>query len=352
MGTGITGWYREAEDILVEVTGAVQHQRAFSLSRLEALAATLVSSLQHNDELLVEALSGPSGSPLITNLINVGILGTKIGIGLGYYGAELSRLALAGLLHDIGLFTVPISLVTKTSRLTTEERALIEQHPELGYQVILRCGSGYQWLAQLVRHAHERVNGQGYPNRLRGQDISEMALILGVVDVFDALISERPYRNRLLPHEAVKEILVAERTTFPREIQKALVEQLSVYPLGTVVRLTTDEVGTVVKINTRYPTRPVVRMDESPTDTGMEIRQTDLSHSPLIAVVEVIQRPVVGSIRFPNTPSDLKTSLAPGSASNQFTSLLESLDAIAGSIQNAVKARASRGGQSDIRDTR
>lgn len=351
MGTGMTGWYREAEEVLVEVTGEVQ-QRGFSLARLEPLAATLVSSLQHNDELLVEALSGPSGSPLITNLINVGILGTKIGIGLGYYGPELNRLALAGLLHDIGLFAVPRSLVTKTGRLTTEERALIEQHPELGCGAILQCGPAYHWLAQLVRQAHERINGQGYPKRLKGHDISEMALILGVVDVFDALVSERPYRNRLLPHEAVKEILVAERMTFPREIQKALVEQLSMYPLGTMVRLTTDEVGTVVKINTRYPTRPIVKIDESPTEKGMGERQIDLSHTPLIAIVDVIKRPFVGSIRFSDRPSDRNASLAPGSASSQFTSLLESLDAIAGSIQNVVKARASVGGRSETGDTR
>lgn len=341
----MTGWYRETETILLEVASAIQQHQPISLTRLESVATSLVSSLQATDELLLEALSGPSGSPVITNLINVGILGTKVGLGLGYYGQELNRLALSGLLHDIGLFTIPTSVVAKVGRLTTEERASIEQHPEYGYQLILSCGPSYQWLARIVRQAHERVNGEGYPNRLKGQDISEMAMILGVVDVFDALISDRPYRNRLFPHEAVKEILLAERMRFPREIQKALIEQLSVYPLGSIVRLTTDAVGTVVKTNTRYPTRPVVQLNQPIIHHGQEIRRIDLSRTPLITIVEVIRRSVVGSTRIAAPPPEAKTGLLQGSASDQFTALLENLDAVAGSIQHAVNSRVSLGGQ-------
>lgn len=348
----MTGWYRETEKLLLELTGAIQQHQPISLTRLEPVAASLVSSLQTSDELLLDALSGPPGSPLITNLINVGILGTKVGIGLGYYGQELNRLALAGLLHDIGLFTVPTSLVTKTGRLTAEERILIERHPEYGYQVILQSGSHYYWLAQLVRQVHERMNGEGYPHRLTGQEISEMAMILGVVDVFDALISERPYRIRLLPHEAVKEILVAERMRFPREVQKALIEQLSIYPLGTIVQLTTGDSGMVVKINTRYPTRPVVELVDLRDDDSSQGRRIDLSRTPLITVVEVVKRSAMGSVRFSTSASEAKVCRLSGSTSDQFTSLLESLDAVADSIQHAVNARGSSGGRSVTGDPR
>ncbi|TKS61901.1 MAG: hypothetical protein EWM72_00026 [Nitrospira sp.] len=332
-------WYREAVQELADVAAAVQSQRPLRMKRLETLATGLVSSLKQNDELVVEALSGPAGSSLITNLINVGILGTKVGIGLGYYGKELDRLALAGLVHDIGLFAVPKSLVTKTGRLTQDERMLIEQHPELGYQVIHRTGTEYHWLAQLTRQAHERFNGQGYPNRLRGRQISEMAQILGVVDVFDALVSERPYRRRMLPHQAVKELLVAERVTFPREILKALVEQLSVYPLGTTVRLTMGEVGTVVGVNSRYPLRPVVKVNEEDGNEGLGSRLVDLSLTPLVSVAETLNPPVVGRVTFSDSPLKVEVSPAPGAASNHFTSLLESLDAIASAIQGVVETR-------------
>lgn len=327
-------WYREAEAELGLVAAAMQSQRSIRLERLEVFAASLVASLKRSDELIVMALSSPSGSTLITNLLNVAVVATKIGMGLGYYGSELERLALAGLVHDIGLFAVPQSLVTKAGRLTADERTLIEQHPELGYEAIMRAGSEYVWLAQLIRQAHERTNGLGYPNRLKGRQISEVALIIGVSDVFDALISERPYRPRLFPHEAMKELLVAERATIPREMIKALVEQLSVYPLGTTVRLTTGETGTVVGVNVRYPLRPVVMIDELDGTENLESRRIDLSLTPLVSVIEALNAPVVGRIAFATEIGPSVASLE--SASDQFTSLLESLDAIASAIQGVV----------------
>ena len=330
-------WYREAEQEMADVASVIQSQRPLRMERLEVLATGLVTSLKHSDELIVEALSSPAGSPLITNLINVAIIGSKVGIGLGYYGKELERLALAGLVHDIGLFAVPQSLVTKAGRLTHDERVLIEQHPELGYQVIQRTGEQYLWLAQLTRQAHERCNGHGYPNRLKGRQVSEMAQILGVVDVFDALVSERPYRRRLFPHEAVKELLVTERATFQREILKALVEQLSVYPLGTTVRLTTGEVGTVMRVNARYPLRPVVRVNEEDSGDGQETRQVDLSLTPLISIIQTLNPPVVGRVSFLEASPKNEVRPAVVVASDHFTSLLESLDAIATAIQGVVE---------------
>ncbi|MEK9140873.1 MAG: HD domain-containing phosphohydrolase [Nitrospirota bacterium] len=335
----MTNWYHEAEQAVGEIATAVQEHRSISVERLEALAGDVVASLQHNDELVVEALAGPSGPPLITNLINVAILGTKVGIGLGYYGEELYHLALAGFVHDIGLFAVPKSLITKSGRLTQEERALVERHPELGYQVVEKCGPAYHWLAQLTHQAHERFNGQGYPNRLTGREISEMAMIVGVVDVFDALVSERPYRRRLLPHEAVKELLVAERRAFPREILKALVEQFSVYPLGTTVRLTTGERGTVAKVNSSYPLRPVVRLDDQQEHEGSSSCEIDLSRVPLVSIAEILHPPMVGRITFSGTSPKAATSAVPTAVSDSFTSLLESLDAVVLTLQGAVNAK-------------
>ena len=202
-------WYRRAQEQLTGLALAVQRQDALDLEPLSVLATEVVAALKRSDRLLVQAMSGPPGPPLITNLVNVGILATKVGVGLGYHGKELERLALAGLLHDVGLFAVPQSLIAKPGRLTSDERALIEQHPELGYQAIHKAGLKYDWLAQVVRQAHERWNGQGYPNKLKERQINEFAQIIGLVDVFDALVSPRGYRRRFFPHEAVRELLVA-----------------------------------------------------------------------------------------------------------------------------------------------
>src|SRR5215831_17628907 len=335
-----TQWYQSAVDELTRVAAAIQRQDDLDLKRVSSLASDIVESLSRSDQLVVEALAGPSGSQLITNLINVGILATKVGVGLGYYGRELERLALAGLVHDVGLFAVPQSLVTKSGRLTPEERILIEQHPELGYQALRKLGATHDWLAQVVRQAHERWNGQGYPNKLKGRQINEFAQIIGIVDVFDALVSPRPYRRRFLPHEAVRELMVVEKTAFPREVIKALVEQLSAYPIGTSVRLSTGELGTVIRVNTRFPLRPVVLIGEGQTD-GLVARHVDLSTSPRVTIIETVEPHDVARISFPIRTLALPVTEHP----YRFPAVLSprnraALDAIANVIQEVVESVA------------
>ena len=329
-----TQWYQSAVERLTQVAAEIQRQDVLDLKGVSVLASNIVESLGKSDQLLVEALAGPSGPPLLTNLVNVGILATKVGVGLGYYGRELERLALAGLMHDVGLFAVPQSLVTKSGRLTPEERMLVEQHPELGYQALRKLGPTHDWLAQVVRQAHERWNGRGYPNKLKGRQITEFAQIIGVVDVFDALVSPRPYRRRFFPHEAVRELMVVERTAFPREVMKALVEQLSAYPIGTSVRLSTGELGTVIRVNTRYPLRPAVMIREAEPE-GLQSRHVDLSTLPLVTIIETVEPPDVARLSF---PTQVKKTEPMASVSDQFSSLLESLDAIASAIQGVVES--------------
>ena len=332
-------WYRMAQEEVSRLAETVRHHAVIRLEPLTKIAAGIVQSLQSSDRLVVQALSGANGSPLITNLVNVSILSTKLGTGLEYRREELERLALAGLLHDIGIFAVPESLVSKPNRLTPSERAIIEQHPELGYQVLSTLGSSYSWLAQVVQQAHERWKGQGYPNKLKGSQIHDYAQIIGIVDIFDALISPRPYRPRILPHEAVRELLVAEQSSFSRELIKALVEQLSVYPLGTTVRLNTGEVGVVTQLNARYPLRPVVQMGQTvnrPMTNGP--RLADLSKTPLVYIVETLEAPTIENLAVA-LPSPLPaTAHTKNVASSEpFAALLESLDAIAGAVEQVVE---------------
>ncbi|HNK16261.1 MAG TPA: hypothetical protein PLZ20_16950, partial [Nitrospira sp.] len=159
----------------------------------------------------------------------------------------------------------------------------------------------------------------------------------------DALVSPRPYRRRLLPHEAVRELLTTERTAFPREIMKALVEQLSVYPLGTRVRLSSGEEGVVVRITARYPSRPVLRvMDAENASTSEPPRLIDLSLLPHVSVVDTVEPPALERVSFEPVHAAAKVPATSTNVSDQFAALLESLDAIAGVIQAAVDQPAIR----------
>jgi hypothetical protein len=356
MGTPTPNWSSLAEQELGRLAVAVQTREPFSLQALSAIAAGLVCAVRESDQLVVEALSRPADAPVVMNLVDVGILATKVGLGLGYYGSELERLALAGLVHDIGLFSVPPSILQKAAKLTQGERSLVQRHPDSGAQLIGALGKEFDWLAEIVRQAHERWNGAGYPRRLKGRQIHEYAQIIGAVDVFDALVNARPYRRRLLPHEAIREMLVAERLSFPREVLKALLDQLSVYPLGTLVRLSNGEAGVVVKINRHYPLRPVVKvMQPSAKSVQAGACLVDLSLTPVLCIVETVERPATDRVAF--APLVPQTSSAPGSKpassptgpaevrsssvsrSDQFDLLLGSLDAIASTIRTLVEQK-------------
>ncbi|MGD9727548.1 MAG: HD-GYP domain-containing protein [Nitrospiraceae bacterium] len=335
-----TDWYERAQEELSRLASGVQQRQRLNLEEVSRLATTLIDSLQKGDRLVIEALSGPAGPPLITNLLNVGILTTKVGMGLGYYGADLHRLATAALVHDIGIFSIPQNILTKTGRLTPDERILIEEHPRLGSEIIRQSGESYHWLADVVLQAHERWMGQGYPNKRKGREINELAQMIGVVDVFDALVSPRPYRRRFLPHEAMRELFMNERNAFPREVIKALVEQLSVYPLGTKVQLNTGEQGIVIGINPKYPSRPLITIDRDHASQSAEAaRVLDLSQAPSVWITQALTSPDMAHMTPTFTEPGRATVEQPVRSSDQFAALLESLDAIANVIQTAVETR-------------
>ena len=100
-----------------------------------------------------------------------------------------NTIALAGLLHDLGMFVLPDSLVYKAATLTEEELQIMREHPHHGSRLFKDVGESYPWVGRVILQEHERWDGSGYPNRLTGDHIDEMALIIGLADVFDALMN-------------------------------------------------------------------------------------------------------------------------------------------------------------------
>ncbi len=291
-GTGSASgpdWYKLAVDELTRFEPVFQQGTLGNLGELPYIAHGIAESLLASDWLLAQVYAGTPGRQVITNSVNVAILATRLGTGLRYEIEELARLALGGLLHDVGMFNVPEAIINQPQPLSVSDREVIEQHPEVGAEIVATLGSPYAWLKQVAAQEHERWSGQGYPNGLAEGEIHPHAQLIGIADVFDALISPRPYRHKLAPHEAIRELLVREKTSFSRPIMKALVEQLSMYPLGTCVRLNTGEVGFVTGSKSTYPLRPIIQMGtRSEGDTG-EPKIVDLSTSTLLHIVEVVK---------------------------------------------------------------
>lgn len=135
----------------------------------------------------------------------VGVISRMLGEKLGLKEEKLNDLETAGIIHDIGKVGIPESILNKPGKLTEEEFDVIRKHSEIGETIIKPLGSLQECLNP-VRHHHEKLNGTGYPDGLAGDEITIETRILGVADIFDALYSDRPYRNKM-EITLVKEIL-------------------------------------------------------------------------------------------------------------------------------------------------
>ena len=284
-----TDWYQRACHELQGIKRAVQTRQPWTLDELALIASGVVASLGANDKLVQTVLQQDAGDYLVKNAVSVAIVSVKIAEALRYESAKLEQVALAGLLHDLGMFVLPDSLVYKTGTLTEAELQQIREHPQRGARLFKDVGEAHPWLEKVILQEHERWDGSGYPHKLAGNQIDEMALVIGLADVFDALMSSRPYRGGVSPHRAIRALLVNGKTVFPHHLLKALVDQLSIYPLGTTVRLNTGETGVVFQLNRQYPLRPILQVSQQALSGQAPVSKTvDMRAETSVHIVEVV----------------------------------------------------------------
>jgi HD-GYP domain-containing protein (c-di-GMP phosphodiesterase class II) len=283
-------WQSAAYTELSLVRDAVQSQSAPRLEECRRLAGALVQELRESDECVRWALIGKTDDYLLDNALHVAVLSVKIGMGMGYTSANLEELALAGLLHDLGMWLLPGSLVHRSGTLAPEEEVAVRAHPERGRCILAGLGSPFASVSEITVQEHERSDGSGYPYGLKGHQIAEPAQIIGLADVFDALITPRPYKKTVAPHYALRELLVHEKALFSRPVLTSLADQITLYPVGTAVRLNSGQIGTVVKLNPGYPLRPSLRItsDQRRNGEDQQGEELDLVRLTSTHIVEVL----------------------------------------------------------------
>jgi HD-GYP domain-containing protein (c-di-GMP phosphodiesterase class II) len=291
--------YQGARQEVARAVEAAARGRLVALDALEAVAQGLVESLASGDALLARALmGGESHLDLPTHMVNVAILAVKIGQGIGYNPEELRRLALAACLHDVGMITVPRAILEKYGALSQDELALLRHHPERSFQMLQALGPEYRWLATVALQEQEREDGSGYPQGLTGEQIHPYAKIIGLADMYESLTHARPHQQLRVPFEAVKEIMSADRRKFPNQILKGLIQGLSTFPVGSLVRLNSKEIARVVATNPAFPLRPVVEVLTGPTgDPVSTRRRVDLAQNSLMYITDAASAEEVLALR-------------------------------------------------------
>ncbi|MGE4291370.1 MAG: HD-GYP domain-containing protein [Desulfovibrio sp.] len=225
------------------------------------LAGALVDSVMRNEDALLALKYLKSFDEYTYNhSINVAVVSTVFGKALGYSEELLRELCQAAVLHDLGKALVPDAILNKPGRLTNEEFDIMRGHPVAGYELLHGVrGPSEDVLHGALEH-HEKYDGTGYPDGLAGEQISEFGRIIAVADVYDALTSERIYKRGMTPSNALRIMYGLRESDFHPGYVERFIRCLGIYPIGTLVRLTTGETGVVVQGAPLTPLLPTVRV--------------------------------------------------------------------------------------------
>lgn len=241
------------------------------------------------DTLYEYSVITPAEEELLAHGLRVTFASLKVGAGMGYDTRGLLELGLAAFLENVGMHKVPAHILTKEGKLDKEEIAIIKQHPEISSQILSQMGKRYGWLGMVALQVHERTDGSGYPRGLKGDEILELASIVGLIDTYVAMIADRPYRERFLQTDAVKFIIKDAKILFPSKILKIFLNQISLFPVNTHVRLNNNCIGRVVSTDQKQPLRPTIKLiydRKGNRPKGEE--EVRLSDSPLLYITESI----------------------------------------------------------------
>jgi HD-GYP domain-containing protein (c-di-GMP phosphodiesterase class II) len=162
---------------------------------------------------------------------SVGVYARDLALELGYPSSAASVVQLAALLHDVGKIGVPGEILRKPSKLSDEEWSEIRRHPAIGQQITGEVPA-FRWIAEAIRHHHERPDGRGYPDGLAGDDIPHAALIIGAADAYSAMTSPRAYRDAITPLDATVELQRCAGAQFDTHVVSAFLRVLDERPYG------------------------------------------------------------------------------------------------------------------------
>lgn len=216
--------------------------------------------------------------------IGASIWAVALGRQIGLPAVDLKTLAIGTMLCDIGKLRLPDELLVKPGRLSKGEFTLVKSHVELGMESIRETEGLSRGVMDIVAYHHERFNGRGYPHKLQGTQIPVLARIAAIADCYDAMTSERAYAAAISPSLAVRKLYEWRDVDFQAELVEEFIQAIGLYPAGTLVELSSGEVGIVLAESRTRRLRPhlLILLDrhKQPLSRAQNLKLQEVTHDP------------------------------------------------------------------------
>lgn len=251
--------------------------RRIDFDRSESVVETMVGSVMRNQDALVGMKHFKASSEYsCTHSVNVALLSIILGYRLEFSRDELMALGQAALFHDVGMALIPQEVLSKPSKLSDSELALVRDHPRQGERIVRGIDRVKDDVLRGILEHHERYDGSGYPVGLAGQSLSKFAQVIGVADSYDARTSESGYKKAVSPQQALHAMYCRDKCFAPAYVER-FINCLGLYPVGSFVRLSDGNYAVVVGSNSEKPFSPTVKVIRDLIRRPVEPRLVDLA---------------------------------------------------------------------------
>lgn len=263
--------YEEELEDVKNIFNAIKESDVVEVKEIkDRLKTMLPAMLNNNDVLMRLSQMSETDDYLFDHSFRVSIMAANLAKWLRYEKQDIEDIALSALLYEVGNLRLPQQIFKKHGPLTTAEKLLVEKAPQLAYHILLKTPGLSRDIKIVALQHHERLDGTGYPLRVKSAQIHDFSKIIMVCDIYDAMTHDRPYRKKLSPFQAAEFILWESGRSLDMKVCYFFLKNLAEFYTGKNCLLSNGETARIVHVDVNYPTRPLLQVDNRFIDLSKE----------------------------------------------------------------------------------